>query len=369
MNPDLAVPALDALPLPGPIWLFKLLLHLTFVLHLLTMNFLFGGATIAAIERVRGRTRPESLELARWIERRLPATMAFTVTLGVAPLLFLQAMYGHLFYTSSVLMAWPWLLVVPLVIVAYYLAYLLAFQGDRTVAGLTTAGWIAVTTLLVVAFLYVNNMSLAIRPDLWAGKYSASMRGNHLNLGDRTLWPRFLHMMVAAMAVAGFVVAWFGARRIRRAQPGGETMHRVGSVWFLAPTAGQFLLGLWFLIMLPREVMMTFMGGTALGTALLALAILLPTAMLVVQALSLRSATPLRITSLNGGLLLLTVVAMVLLRDLVRDAMLDPVFRLEMVTVQPQWSVFVAFAVLLVVGLAVTGWMARTLLVTPRAGR
>jgi hypothetical protein len=368
MNPA-AVPALDALPLPGPVWLFKLLLHLTFVLHLVAMNFLLGGATIAVVERIRGRTRPASRELARWIERRLPVTMAFTVTLGVAPLLFLQAMYGHLFYTSSVLMAWPWLLVIPLVIVTYYLAYLLSFKGDEASEGLRLAGWIVAIALVVIAFIYVNNMSLAIRPDSWAGKYFASARGNQLNLGDRTLWPRFLHMIAAAMAVAGLIVAWFGARRMAHDDPHGAAMHRVGTVWFLVPTAGQFVFGLWFLISLPKDVMMTFMGGSALGTALLALAVLLPIAMLLLQALAFRSPSPLSMTSITATLLLVTVVAMVLLRDLVRDAMLDPVFHLDTIAVQPQWSVFAPFALLLVVALAVTGWMTKVLLQASPAKR
>ena len=47
----------------------------------------------------------------------------------MAPLLFVQVLYGRLFLTSSVLMAWWWLAVVPLVILAYSGAYLLAFRG------------------------------------------------------------------------------------------------------------------------------------------------------------------------------------------------------------------------------------------------
>jgi len=55
--------------------------------------------------------------------------------LGVAPLLFLQVLYGRLFFTSSILMAGFWLAVVPLLIVAYYCAYVVAFRGQRTRVG------------------------------------------------------------------------------------------------------------------------------------------------------------------------------------------------------------------------------------------
>ena len=36
----------DALPLPGRAWLFEFLLHFTFILHLLAMNFLVGLLTV-----------------------------------------------------------------------------------------------------------------------------------------------------------------------------------------------------------------------------------------------------------------------------------------------------------------------------------
>jgi len=46
----------------------------------------------------------------------LPVFVSFTVTLGVAALLFVQVIYGNLLYTSSILIGAAWLGVVPLVI-------------------------------------------------------------------------------------------------------------------------------------------------------------------------------------------------------------------------------------------------------------
>ena len=54
--------------------------------------------------------------------------MAFAVNFGVAPLLFVQVLYGHLFYTSSILVAVFRLAVIPLLIVAYYALYLHGFR-------------------------------------------------------------------------------------------------------------------------------------------------------------------------------------------------------------------------------------------------
>ena len=45
MPPD-AIPVLDPNPLPAPYWVFKLLLIVTFFLHILAMNFMLGGESL-----------------------------------------------------------------------------------------------------------------------------------------------------------------------------------------------------------------------------------------------------------------------------------------------------------------------------------
>jgi len=59
------IPALDAAGLPGPPWLFHMLLVSTFFLHMLFMNLTLGGTLLAVIAHFRagggGMTRA-----ARW---------------------------------------------------------------------------------------------------------------------------------------------------------------------------------------------------------------------------------------------------------------------------------------------------------------
>ena len=111
-NSDL-IPRPDALPV-GWLW-FQILLTLTFVLHLLMMNALVGGSLLALLGGVR-RSGPAAMA-ARDIAHRIPTLVALTVNLGVAPLLFLQVLYGHLFYTSSIVMAAWWFAIIPLLLV------------------------------------------------------------------------------------------------------------------------------------------------------------------------------------------------------------------------------------------------------------
>ncbi len=121
--------------------------------------------------------------------------MALTVNFGVPPLLFVQVLYGHLFYSSSVMLAVPWILVIPILILAYYGAYIFVKKADK--APVWSKGALVFTSLflLYIAFVFVNNNTLAIQPDRW-GIYFENPGGWNLNLGEPTLWPRYLHFVL-----------------------------------------------------------------------------------------------------------------------------------------------------------------------------
>ncbi|MCA1796739.1 MAG: hypothetical protein LC645_04195, partial [Geobacteraceae bacterium] len=112
------IPTPDAIPVPWG-W-FYVLLMLTFLLHLLLMNAMLGGGIIALISSLR--KKEQSLLISKEFSYKWPYTIAFAVNLGVAPLLFIQVLYGHFIYTSSILMAVWWFSIVVLLILAYYSA-------------------------------------------------------------------------------------------------------------------------------------------------------------------------------------------------------------------------------------------------------
>ena len=123
------VPSLDPNPLPAPYWVFKLLLVVTFTLHMMAMNLMLGGAALALLARWRkGNAYGNRIFLD--VAKKVPSLMAATISLGIAPLLFVQVLYGQYFYTSSILLAWPWFLVIVFVIAAYYGFYFVAYRGD-----------------------------------------------------------------------------------------------------------------------------------------------------------------------------------------------------------------------------------------------
>jgi protein SCO1/2 len=357
------------LPLPDPIapaappLLFGALLDLTFFLHLVAMNLLLGGALIAASLRRSRRSEDagHGEALARAVEKAMPVLMAATITLGVAPLLFLQVLHGRVFFTSAILMGWVWLAIVPLAMAAYsgvYAAALCAEEAPRR-------RWPSVTVavaLLAVAFVQTTHATRSLRLETFVDAQRLDGRGLWLNLGDPTFWPRYLHVVLGALAVAGLGVAHL-ARRWRAGHPERAAwVARRGLSLFALATAVNVFVGLALLIALPKTVLIRLVGGgeprsVVLLAVSLLLAVALAGAALLAPGVKRRETAAVAV----GGLLVPTLVAMVLLRDEVRrvtfaNAAVDP-----LPAAAPQWGAFALFAACLVAGAAAIGWMLRAL--------
>jgi hypothetical protein len=363
MNPLL--PHLDPMPLPAPPALFWFLSILTFTLHLVPMSAVLGGSVLGVVSRWKAPGHPHHARLASIIGRLMPVLIAASVTLGVAALLFLQVLYGRLFFASAIVMGWIWLAVVPIVIGAYYAAYAVAFSA-RANARLGLAVSVAVLAA-VVGFIYTNNMTLMLRPEAMHAFHEASARGLQLNTGDAVVAPRYLHMVVGAVAIAGLLVAVIGAVR-RRAEPGFCDWALVyGSRWFVAATVVNLGIGTWHLAALPREVFLLFMGRDLVASLLLAGGVVTALAAMGAAMLVSNSPRPGRMLSFAAGNLVLTLALMVLVRDVVRRALFEAMELQPASWVVPQWGPIVIFLGLLVAAIALVAWMVAVLLRAPAA--
>jgi hypothetical protein len=358
------IPQLDPMPVPGPLWLIRTLLLLTFSLHLLFMNTLLGGTAVALVANARRARSAQAARLAADLAHILPAVFAFTITLGVAPLLFLQVLYGHLLYASSILMAIPWLSIIGLVLCAYYAVYFFSLRRERAprAAGMVLGG--AVVLLAAVGFIYTNNFTLMLAPGNWLDIYARSERGWNLNLAEPTLLPRYLHFVLAAFAVTGMFLLVLGVRR--RAEAYGHWLIEQGSMLFTGATVANFAVGIWFFVAIPRAVRTAWTGGNGWVMAGLVLGALLPVAA-IAHLMLLRAGKPqVRNVTVAIACGVLTVGMMALLRDALRNAYLAPNFRLDQLQVAPQWGVIGLFVVVFIAGLATLGWM---LLAVSRAAK
>jgi hypothetical protein len=358
----LPIPHPDPMPLPAPVWLLRTLLLLTFFLHVLFMNCLLGGTAIALVSMMRRKSSAFSAQLAGDLGRLLPSVFAFTITLGVAPLLFLQVMYGQFLYASSILIGVPWLAIIAMVIVAYYGVYIYSLHKQ---SGMTTAVLgLVVLLLAAIAFIYSNNFTLMLSPERWLEIYRSNAGGWNLNWSEPSLLPRYLHFVLSAFAVSGLGLLVLGLRQ--KAEDYRRWLIEQGSMLFTGATILNFGVGFWFLAKLPVATRLAFIGGNGFATALLGIGMLLPLAAIAHLIMAKAHKSPKRQLLIGIGCGVVTVAVMVVMRDILRNLALAPYFDPNQLPVAPQWGIIVIFVLLFVGGLATLYYMLRKVAIGAR---
>lgn len=344
------IPSVDPNPLPAPYWLFKLLLVVTFVLHIIAMNFMLGGGVVALTAKWRARNRETGKRMFFDVAKKMPVLLPATITLGIAPLLFVQVLYGQFFYTSSILMAWPWFLVLVLLTAAYYCFYYVSFQSG-TKPG--TAGGVmlfSVILIFLIGFMFTNNITLSQVPARWGVKYFQSAGGWHLNLSEPTLIPRYLHFFTAAVAVGGLFLVFMALANWKRDREYAAQLLQFGGKTFMYATMTQFVVGIVLLISLPRAMRMLFMGDNPVATILLLIGITGGLGAIFLMSDALHKQNIRVATFYVPAILAVVIVCMSVMRDILRDAYLMPYFHPGQFAVKTQWSVLPLFLVLFVAG-------------------
>jgi hypothetical protein len=185
------------LPVP-PSWLFGLKVF-GFILHMIFMNLWLAGMPTALL------LRNSQASVADRLFKAMPFFMAFGINAGIVPLLFLQVLYPQFFYPATILQAWFWFLIIPLLIVAYYAVYFAAFGRYRvlaaTVASLLLA-WIGVT--------FSAAMTLTAAPQSWPAIFMAnaaagSVHGFALYLNEEALLRFFIMAGISCGTLAAFL--------------------------------------------------------------------------------------------------------------------------------------------------------------------
>jgi len=347
MNPASLIPTPDPIPVAWG-W-FQLFLTLTFYLHILLMNVMLGTVIIAFVRHFGAEGK--GLPVTREISKKLPYVIALAVNFGIAPLLFLQVLYGHFLYTSSVLMGVFWLTIIPLLILAYYTAYIYGYRYKTMRAGRMICSGITMLALLTIGFFLCNNMTLMLHPESWA-RYFARPDGFLLNLGDPSLIPRYLHFVTASIATGGLAIALFYNWRSSQGKPDCQRWIQYGCNWFSGATMINFGIGFWFFGSLPKGLIdpHTLTGGLFVLFLITALAMVF---LAVIAAMRLR---PVRAACFS----LAAIFSMVLVREFLRRAYLKPWFSPGELVVQSSWSPFIFFLLFAIAAVFLIIWMLKT---------
>ncbi len=360
MEPIITSP--NTLPIPAPYWVILPLLILTFLVHLIFMNLLLGGTVLSAFNIIFKKNDPKKVHLSKKLFSFTPAVIAVAVNFGVAPLLFVQTLYGHLLYSSSILMAIFWFSVIPLVIIGYYGTYLLKFKWDRVSNQRVLVTGVVSVIFMVIAFFFVNNMTLMLRPEQWYEHYFKSPSTGTLNWWDIQIYPRYLHIFLGALAVTGVWTMIIGIRGKTGDREWSEWAVKYGSKVFFYTTMINIVIGFLFMFANPKRVWMIFMGQNKLATLLFILSLVVAVKVLTTARKAGKDPSNKKHVWNTAGELLTILLFMVIMRHQLRDAYLEPYFKINQLESAIQTELFAVFILMLILGMISLGWMIKVVL-------
>lgn len=394
MEPQMLIDPTSA-GVPAPLWFVQFFKCLGFSLHMVPMNLWYAGMLVALWLHLRGNEHAR--HFAARLLQQMPVIIALGVNFGVVPLLFVQLAYYKAFYPATILMAWFWLGIIGLLIPAYYGVYAYAWairNGTNGMAGWRiTAGWMAAAFFIVIGFLFANGLSLMDHverwPALWEGHSTAGAAlGTALNVGDPTLWPRWLLMFGLALTTTAVWllvdVFWLTGKTdeayqlwaigfVRKLYTVGLLWAAVAGAWYVLGTWSEDLLEHMLLGPLVYLTLATAMSP-GLPWALIMSTGLCPTNKAAENASGAEAPNSVDRNaksppSLNGSRCRSALVAVIALcqfgvlglnaisRQVVQNFNLKPYLDVMALPEDVQWSPLAMFLIVFVLGLAVVGWM------------
>lgn len=198
------------LPLPLPEWFLISVLILSFLLHIIFVDLMVGGVLLTLWAQIKGLKDPDYDHLAHEIAATVTVNKSMAVVLGVGPLLSINVLYTLYFYTANALTGAMWIMIIPLVTVAFLLTYLHKYTWKKLetnkplhISIIATAAAI----FLFIPFIFLANVNLMLFPEKWAsvkGFLSAMLLPNVL--------PRYIFFLLGTLSVTGLFAAWHFGR-------------------------------------------------------------------------------------------------------------------------------------------------------------
>lgn len=322
--------------LSAPLWLIEILHIVTLALHLIAMNFMFGGIIILLFGKFDDKWNNPIVQ--KFI-KLFPNAMAATVTIGVAPLLFVQLVYPKQIYAASIISGWFWLMIFVVAMIGYYFLYALSFK-QTTESRQKIYLSIVLACLLYVSYIYSSVFALGEKPNLYKLLYTQGQGGTIINPDIGTYIFRWLHMITGAVTVGGFFVALFGKDN--------DSAFKTGKNFYLWGMIAAIVTGLAYMLGL-GELMKPFMKSPAIW---------LVTLSFVLSLGSLHFLFKKRFV-FASAMLSVSFVSMVVTRHIVRKLALVGYYDPSEMAVNPQWSPFLIFLLFFVLAIATVWYMLR----------
>lgn len=173
--------------LSAPFWFVQFFKTLGFALHTIPVGTILIGLPFALLLWIFGGVN--SKRLAQRLFQQIPIFIAFGINFGIVPLLFVQLAYSKAFYTSTILLAWHWIAVLPLLLVAYYCGYLCSSGAKKErIWRSAFFALISAVCFVGVGLVFTSVWTFFERPYEWERVLNDSSHSFSLkNLGELTL--------------------------------------------------------------------------------------------------------------------------------------------------------------------------------------
>lgn len=318
---------LGDMPMGAPPWLFLILLFFIFWLHLMSVWLLLGTAVLGVVNLIKDKNNWQSNKALS----SLPIIFAITINLGVPPLLFLQILYAPFFFSSSILIAALWLGVFFLLMLSYGMIYAARYGAKKSSHALLFLS-VAAFTILIISFIYSNNMSLMIKPEYWQKLYSIKQNGFNFYPNLPEVIARWIWVLSPSFVMGAALIK----KPIRLWALIGAIMSIVGLIIYKS---------FW-----TADIANNALVHGALIADLALAGILAVLAFIPVKNANIQSYIIYAWIGFKAA-------AVVALRHGIREGSLNPVYQLSQIPVSPQPFLIGLFIIFTIVAFIIMGWM------------
>ena len=302
---------------------YTVLYLLTLVIHAIFMSYVLAGSLWLGVQSIARRQRsadqPEN-RVNAVMRDWMPFVLSAAITAGVAPLLFIQLLYPHAYYTANLLLNWRWMVVVPVITISFYLLYVQKSRRlqDSTVSLRALVTLTTAASFLFVAFCWTANHQLSLDAERWPDVFA----GESAIASGVQLLSRLLTWVAGTFPVMAIFVRWQVAGSRTDSVEGQQSERKPLAVVAMSGLIGAAICASIYLWQLPETVtgQIADRGGWIWGgAAMIGVILQFPGWWPVLR--DGRDSTLLRSLTTAGCLLTLTSVAVV--REIIRSASLS----------------------------------------------
>jgi len=340
--------------IPAPFWFVQFFKVVGFTLHMIPMGVWFAGLPIVILCAIwNGK---HSRFFARRMSSQLPVMMALGINFGIVPLLFLQTTYYKAFYTATIITAWWWIAIVPIVIIGYYSIYIAAYSGEIR-NRMILCSILASLCLASIAVLMTNGLSLMVSSEQWGDKiaeasYYGAVLGTANNFSDTVIWLRLVTMFGIGLITAGIWATFdshFLVRSTAKNVPENYRQWTTTLALLLTCTGVVILTGTEY------AVKTDFSPALAVAYPFFGWVLLLACAVFVVLLLA--KTVSAKFVGVAALLHFLTLAGFAVIRQIGQNNGMATFIEVSQQPEKVQWDPLIAFLVCFLIGLGVITWM------------